>query len=117
MLVPLRLAPFDRAAEARLGPRTGEKPPLDLVTEDGADLTENGAKHLRRENARVRVVAGAMIAVEQRHGPSFGRQFMPTTMSERYCSEAKSEGPNHTFVRDSAQRKNDRQIFHRCDAL
>jgi peroxiredoxin len=81
---------------------------LDSAIQISADRPEHGAKHLRRQHTGIRVVARAVIAVEQRELADR----MHCAVHERRRREAMPERPQRGLVRDAAERHDGAQPRH-----
>src|SRR5579863_1756350 len=70
---------------------------------------EYGAKHIRREDARVRVVTRAMVAVEKMDLPA--RQGMDRAMREGKAGKRRAEGPQRALMRDPPEDDDRAQVL------
>src|ERR1051326_645543 len=71
--------------------------------EMASDRPEDAPEHRRSYAPRVRVVAAAVITVEQTHAP---RQRVDRPMRERMIAAAQRQRAHHGIVSDPAQREN-----------
>src|SRR3954464_5467460 len=69
-------------------------------------IRKNRLKHFRGQDARIGVVAGAMVAAEERHGAHYVRR----AMAERNRFGARSERYDDAVVGNAAQRHDGREI-------
>src|SRR5690348_14239141 len=76
-----------------------------------AHLRKNSAKHVRREHTGIRIVAGAMVAAEQRQRTDL----VPTTMLEGRVGQFAAERADSGLMRNAPERDDDAQLFHLTD--
>jgi len=73
------------------------------IAKQALDLVEYSVEHLRRQPARVRVVARAVIAIDHRQTVA---KIMDPAVAERYCGLLHAATCDHAVMRNPSKRQN-----------